>query len=107
MEGVDTTWNIGARLAVAMDNFIIVLVDIVSKRIIREFTDNAGSICDMESGGYVHLRLGYKPKREQKIPAFSQHRNKPKEPVQVPKNAPFFLSVVSGLKTFLTEDSDN
>ncbi|GBN33539.1 WD repeat-containing protein 36, partial [Araneus ventricosus] len=25
-----------------------------------------------ESGGYVHLRLGYKPKREQKIPAFSQ-----------------------------------
>ncbi|GBN33540.1 WD repeat-containing protein 36, partial [Araneus ventricosus] len=36
-----------AMLAVAMDNFIIVLVDIVSKRIIREFTVNAGSICDM------------------------------------------------------------
>ncbi|GBN32993.1 WD repeat-containing protein 36, partial [Araneus ventricosus] len=35
-------------------------------------------------------------------------RNKPKEPVQVPKNAPFFLPVVSGLKpTFLIEDSDN
>ncbi|GBN25381.1 hypothetical protein AVEN_143893-1, partial [Araneus ventricosus] len=37
-----------------------------------------------------------------------QRRNKPKEPVQVPKNAPFFLPVVSGLKpTFLIEDSDN
>ncbi|GBN94635.1 hypothetical protein AVEN_55407-1 [Araneus ventricosus] len=36
------------------------------------------------------------------------HRNKPKEPVRVPKNAPFFLPVVSGLKPmFLIEDSDN
>ncbi|GBO31965.1 WD repeat-containing protein 36, partial [Araneus ventricosus] len=37
-----------------------------------------------------------------------KRRNKPKEPVQVPKNAPFFLPVVSGLKpTFFIEDSDN
>ncbi|GBM86036.1 WD repeat-containing protein 36 [Araneus ventricosus] len=36
-----------AMLVVAMDNFIIVFVDTVPKRIIREFTDNAGSICDM------------------------------------------------------------
>ncbi|GBM90831.1 hypothetical protein AVEN_3079-1 [Araneus ventricosus] len=37
-----------------------------------------------------------------------KRRNKPKEPVQVLKNAPFFLPVVSGLKpTFLREDSDN
>ncbi|GBO03610.1 WD repeat-containing protein 36, partial [Araneus ventricosus] len=72
-----------AMLTVTMDNFTIGLVDIVSKRIIREFTDNAGNSCDM-------------------------HRNKPKVPVQVPKNAPFFLPVVSGLKpTFLIEDSDN
>lgn len=33
-------------------------------------------------------------------------RNKPKEPVKVPKNAPFFLPVVSGLKpTFLIEEA--
>ncbi|GBM83310.1 hypothetical protein AVEN_261147-1 [Araneus ventricosus] len=37
-----------------------------------------------------------------------KHRNKPKEPVQVLKNAPFFLPVVSGLKPmFLIEDSGN
>ncbi|XP_035212297.1 WD repeat-containing protein 36-like isoform X2 [Stegodyphus dumicola] len=35
-------------------------------------------------------------------------RNKPKEPVSVPKRAPFFLPVVSGLKpTFFVEDNDN
>ncbi|GBN41362.1 WD repeat-containing protein 36 [Araneus ventricosus] len=34
-------------LAVAMGNFTVVLVDIESRRIVREFTDNAGSICDM------------------------------------------------------------
>ncbi|GBM89933.1 WD repeat-containing protein 36 [Araneus ventricosus] len=34
-------------LAVAMDKLTVLLVDIESRRIIREFTDNAGSICDM------------------------------------------------------------
>ncbi|GFS88390.1 WD repeat-containing protein 36 [Nephila pilipes] len=33
-----------------------------------------------------------------------KRRNKPKEPIQVPKNAPFFLPVISGLKpTFFIE----
>ncbi|CAL1290506.1 unnamed protein product [Larinioides sclopetarius] len=218
-----------AVLAVAMDNFKIVLVDIESKRIIREFTDNAGSVCDMSfsadfrwliaatsdssiktwdissgklvdwftvtplcvsltmspSGEYlatVHagspgiylwanstlysnvllhpLPELYDPlqldlpmitmdgrnennevtiedEADDSVAEFKspeqisdelvtlslvskshwlnlldldiiKHRNKPKEPVQVPKNAPFFLPVVSGLKpTFLVEDSDS
>ncbi|XP_015915378.1 WD repeat-containing protein 36 [Parasteatoda tepidariorum] len=36
-----------------------------------------------------------------------KRRNKPKEPIQIPKNAPFFLPVVSGLNpTFLVDDKD-
>ncbi|GBN17347.1 hypothetical protein AVEN_141506-1 [Araneus ventricosus] len=33
-----------------------------------------------------------------------QCRNKPKEPIQVPKNAPFFLPVVSGLKPTFSDN---
>ncbi|GIY21556.1 WD repeat-containing protein 36, partial [Caerostris darwini] len=36
-----------AVLAIAMDNFVINLVDIESRQIIREFGDNAGNITDM------------------------------------------------------------
>ncbi|KAF8772052.1 WD repeat-containing protein 36-like [Argiope bruennichi] len=218
-----------AMLAVAMDNFTILLVDIESKRIIRNFADNSGNICDMAfstdfkwliaatsdssiktwdissgklvdwftvsplcvsltmspSGEYlatVHagspgiylwanstlysnlllhpLPEAYNPlqldlpvvtmdgrdenskdddeaETDNLVPEFKspeqisdelvtlslvsksrwlnlldldiiKRRNKPKEPVQVPKNAPFFLPVVSGLKpTFLVEESDN
>ncbi|KAG8197503.1 hypothetical protein JTE90_007241 [Oedothorax gibbosus] len=36
-----------AMLAVALDNFSIIMVDIESKRIVRKFSDNEGSISDM------------------------------------------------------------
>lgn len=35
------------KLAVALDNFVILVVDIESRRIIRRFDDNCGSISDM------------------------------------------------------------
>ncbi|GIX90960.1 WD repeat-containing protein 36, partial [Caerostris extrusa] len=208
-----------AVLAIAMDNFVINLVDIESRQIIREFGDNAGNITDMTfsadfkwliaaqlidwftisplcvsltispSGEYLatthagdfgiylwanstlYSNVSFHPLPEtydplqldlplitldgkeeneegnnesdneihddemieefkspeqiaEEIVTLSQvpkshwlnlldldtikRRNKPKQPVQVPKNAPFFLPVVSGLKpTFLIEEDEN